>query len=530
MSRDRLVRTLLIANLVGLFAVGSWLRATSLNLPAVGGDEAFFGVQAARIVQGRSIEWWTPSRRPVNLFVVGAELPLHAWLGPSWVTIKAPAVLCGMLTVAATWLVLRKTDRATALVAATLAAVAPILIVESRIGVEAPWIPLVGTLALGAALAGHRARTILAFLLCYYVHPTFLFLLPVLGLTLAGRIWSDAADRRTAVRRIVGAALAMVVVVAPLALAARGPTMRWTFQTYHFGPMDWGRFLIGFERMLLGYCESGRWDTSRGLDLAFWVVVVGSSIAGTVGLLRARSWDRLGLLAGLLISMTALHALTGPEIMQPGLTRYALFLVPPTLIGAAFLIEAIPRVGGPLPVGRLWGLTRALAVAGAWLLLLASKHGTFDPLVAHADGLEDLRTLATETPDPRAWVASILRADREPGEPLAVVAEDWWTYRPLQFWLSDRPETRVASLEPIDVADRDALVLRVLEQGGYLVATVGQPESERVRSLVRPHRLRHWHVAVSPNPCLVVYRLKRLDEPATVDPIVLLQPGGGVRR
>jgi hypothetical protein len=526
MPWKRLTRLIICVNVIAVFALGAWLRVTSLNLPAVGGDEAFFGVQTARILHGKGPEWLTPSLRPINVFVIGSQAPLYALFGPSWVTIKAPAAMAGLLTLVATWLVLRKrADRTSAIIATTLAAVTPVLIVESRIGMEAPWIPLAGTIGLGAALSGRVSRAIVAFLVCYYVHPTFLFLLPVLGLPLAGRILVEEANWRLAARRVAIAGVVFAIVVAPLAILARSTsTMAWTYATYGFGPANWGKFLIGFERLFLGFCESGSWETSKGLDIAFWTILTLIAVPGTFLLARRKRWDRLGLVAGFPITMAGFHLMTGPEIMSPNLTRYGLFLVPASVFALAFLLsEFVPTGSSRVAESARWSLSLA-GLAAAWSLLFVVKHSTFDPMVANAQGTESLATIETETPDPREWVAAIVREDRRSDWPLAVAAEDWWTFRPLEFWLSDLAAARVSSLEYVAVQTRDQRILEHLERGGYVVATVGQPESERVKALVPGEKLRHWHVSVPPNPCLVLYRLKRAGEKEGIDPIVLLKP------
>ncbi|RUL85053.1 hypothetical protein [Tautonia sociabilis] len=537
MARSKLPAYLAIAAIVPLLGLAFWFRITSLNAPSPNGDESFYGVQTAKLLRGEPIASTTASGNPINVLVIGAEIPLYLALGPSNYVIKIPAAVAGILAVLASYVLWsRALDRTTAAIGAGLMAVLPVLIAESRIGAEPAWNPLVGVIALAAAFRGHRLGLALAFLLCYYVHSTYLFLLPTLGLVLLVKLFERTAGDPTARwRSLAITTWGALAVISPLVLLTSGRSaIQWTYDTYDFGPGNWPRFLLLFERLLMGFCEVGPTETSAAFDRTFWAAFGSILLFGSWCLHRQRRWDRLALIGGLILSLVGMHAVTGPDILRPYFVRYGLYLVTPTVLAVSCCLRAmlVPPEGG-------WATrARRLQVAGmiglAWTLL-ASFMGNYIGLLneAHA-GQESYWTLRTEAIDPKQWAAKIvardIRAARERGlsvpDRLVVLGEDWWTHRPLQFLLGDRDDIVTGSLEPFDGPGRDALIRRHLESGGYIVGTPGQDVMLRVEGLFPPEALKHWHVLVPPHASLAIYRLKRENEPPVPLPKVVLRPPG----
>lgn len=525
-------RAFVAANLAAILGIALWFRVTSLAMRSPNGDEAFYGVQVAKIVHGEGTASKTSSGNLLNYFVVAAELPLYLMLGPSDLTLMIPAAVAGLIAVLAAFLLLPKAlDRTTAMIAATLTAVLPIAIIEGHVGAEPAWNIPVGMIALAVALRGHRLGTLVGFLACYYVHPTYLFLLPVYGLVLAARIWERTeGDPRRRLRELGTSAIGAVAVVGPLVWLTSGRSaIEWTYETYHFGPGNWPLYFAYFERMLLGFCEWGPAEPSRAVNVAFWAVVLGVLALGVPAIIRRRQWTRLALLAGLAISLVGMHLVTGPDILRPYLVRYGLYLVSPTIVAFACLVRAlVPAPGGWLRSGLRLG--QASTFFGlAWALLICVKVNFFGFFLPQLQGQEDFWTLRTEAKDPKQWVAEIIADDADDdGGPShrVVLAEDWWTYRPLQFYLSDRPELEPGSLEFFVPQHRDLLIRKHMEAGGYVVGTVGQDVIGRVESAFPAEDLKHWHVFSPPYACLAVYRLKRDNEVREPEPIAVLTPDG----
>ena len=533
MVRSRWFRAFCAVNLAMIFAVALWFRTTSLAMRCPNGDETFYGVQVANLLGGEGVASTTASGNMLNYLVVLAEIPTYLVLGPTDLTLMIPAAVAGILAVViALALLPRGLDRTTAVIAATLTAVLPIAIIEGRVGAEPAWNLPVGMLALAAAFRGHRLGTLVAFLLCYYVHPTYLFLIPALGLVLTAKVWErTAGEPRRRLRELVATALGAASVVAPLTLLTSDRSaIRWTYETYDFGPGNWPLYFLYFERMLMGFCEWGPQETTRAFDATFWGVALAVLLVGGWRLWAQRHWDRLALIAGLAISLAGMHLVTGPDILRPYLVRYGLYLVAPTVVAFACLLSAALVE----PAGRLRDALRygqAAAFFGlAWALLICVKVNFFGFFLPQLAGQEDFWTLRTEAVDPKQWVASIIAEDIDdaagPGVARVVLAEDWWTYRPIQYYLFNRDDVVPGSLEHFDGPMRDRLIRKHLDAGGYVVGTFGEDVIERVESAYPEEDLKHWHVFGPPYACLAIYRLKRQNEGREAQPIALLKPEG----
>ncbi len=63
-------------NVALLLAAGLWCRVTSLETaPVPSGDEAFFGTQAERLLQGGVVAGHTGSGKPVDVFYTALGVP-----------------------------------------------------------------------------------------------------------------------------------------------------------------------------------------------------------------------------------------------------------------------------------------------------------------------------------------------------------------------------------------------------------------------------------------------------------------------
>lgn len=537
LARSKLPALLAVAALVPLFALAIWFRVSSLTMPAPNGDEAFYGVQAAKLLAGEAIASKTASGNVINVLVLGTEVPLYWLLGPSSYVIKVPGAVAGILAVIAAYVLWKRAlDLPTAIIGATLMAVLPVAIAECRIGAEPAWNPLVGVIVMAAAFRGHRLGLALAFLLCYYVHPTYLFLLPAVGLVLLAKLLERTANDPTARwRSLAITTWGALAVIGPLVLLTRGrSTIQWTYQTYGFGPGDWPLYFLRYERLLMGFCEVGPTETSIGYDRTFWLGF-GSILAfGSWCLWRQRRWDRLALIGGLALSLCGMHLVTGPDILRPYFVRYGLYLVAPSVLAVACCLRAMLV----MPEGGWATIAHRVQTAGmiglAWVLLLGFKVHYLDHLLKVHEGQESLWTLRTEAVDPKQWAAKIVKRDLDAAraaglevpERTVVLGEDWWTYRPLQYFLGTRPDIEPGSLESFDGPGRDRLIRDHLASGGYVVGTPGKDVILRVEGLFPPEALTHWHVQVPPYACLAIYRLKRQNEAPEPQPIVVIRPPG----
>src|SRR5262249_41505873 len=121
-----------------LFLAALWFRVSGLEtVPEHSGDESYYGLQAERVCRGEVIALQTTSGNVLNPFLLGLDVALHAVARPSLTLLRVPSVIFGLLAVVLMLtLGARALDRTTALIAATLLMVMPVLIFESRMGLE----------------------------------------------------------------------------------------------------------------------------------------------------------------------------------------------------------------------------------------------------------------------------------------------------------------------------------------------------------------------------------------------------------
>jgi 4-amino-4-deoxy-L-arabinose transferase-like glycosyltransferase len=202
--------------LAGLFALGLWFRVTSLgSMPDPDGDEAWYAVQVAHLLKGKPFEAFTPYANPLNPLFSGLHVPGLLAVKPRFWLLRVPAVLCGIAAVVLSYTLGRRIfDRTTAMIASALLAVLPVAIIFSRIGFDACQTPLFTLLAIYFAFRANRLGLILSFAACYLVHPTNVFLLPLLlAVFLVQELRQAAGDRPRQIR------VTLVTLIVPVVLA-----------------------------------------------------------------------------------------------------------------------------------------------------------------------------------------------------------------------------------------------------------------------------------------------------------------------
>ena len=447
-------------SLVVLFAGGFWFRVTSLKTgPAPTGDEAVYGVLGIRLLQGLSLRMWTPSGHLMSPVLVVMELPLLSVFEPSYTALRLPIAVAGILTVVLCYrLFAQVLDRTTGLIAAGLLAVLPIAIIYSRLAWEPGLISLWSTLLTWQAFRDRRLAMLATLLFgVLFVHPTLIMIAPILASVQMARTLSDTkrpwAERGRSA--LISLGLMAAVVIPVLIFCRDGQAAAWTRDTYHFGPPDIGRFLTLYKNMLLGYCGGVSTETGRALDVAFWCVVLGVLIPGSWRLASQRRWDRLALVASVIASLVGLNLVEGPGVLHPGLVRYAMFLVVPSALAFACLARSLLVEPSTLRLATVRNVQAATLLALGFALLVGMKHHWFDAFIAQGKGREHLWTLRSEAIEQKHRITRIVLTDmatacsatRRPAP--VILADDHWSYQPIQFFTAWRRDVTVMNLEPI---------------------------------------------------------------------------------
>jgi hypothetical protein len=279
--------------------------------------------------------------------------------------------------------------------------------------------------------------------------------------------------------------------------------------------------------MFLGLCGGVQTATipPRWQGWLFWAVVASVLLAGTWRLVRRGQWERLALVGSVVASALGLHLVEGPEILSPELVRYGIFLLVPSALAFACLVQSLLVVPATLRLELVRNAQIAALLVMGVALLVCAQCTWFDVFLFQSRGRERFLTLPGETIDPNQRVAKIILKDLGSwgGVPLEganagrdkhlIVTEDWWRWRPIQFFTLWRNDVKVVNLESETPANRERIVLRALKEGSYIVS-VGNPEIDHIVLAAYPFRaIRHWHVQVGYHPVHSIYRLRRQGEP-----------------
>lgn len=443
--RISLTWPLLFAMLLTL--LGVTLRCIDLgSIPGINGDEAYWGVQASRFFAGGAVSWHSLSGNPVSPFFALPTAALYALFEPAFWMLRAPALIAHLALLALCYpMVCKRWGETAAFVALVIFACSPMLIGYSRFG----WDPAQSVPACFFALClAHDKRpwaTLLAFFAALLIHPTNIFLAPVLGM-LVFRDGIPASldprrDRRAWWSYAALAALGTTLwlarqhLLAPAATIGHGNELALAL-TRAVDPLGWMAFGAGVVELLNGvsYFEyvvgPVSPEISKTSGILLGVPLVYALAAGGRSLWQRRSRDGIVLLAALLIAAILFYLRTGTLGITPERERYAQWLLAPLVIAFAVC------VGELAARGRGWarGATTATLALGA-LGLWSTQTQLFDALRTH--GGWSHRTFVTGAVEPKEAVyrsiVSALSPEANPKKLTTVWVEDYWPLYPIAF-------------------------------------------------------------------------------------------------
>lgn len=442
------------AVLLGIIAVA--FRAAALDhLPGINGDEAYYGAVVVAWKAGKRPPLVTGSGLPLNPFYTGLLYLLHLPNpAPSFWLLRLPALLSGLLLLALAYpLLARVFDRGTALGTTLLLACLPAAIAYSRFGWDQSQAPLAALVCLYFALRRRVIAAIIAFTAALMIHPLNVFLAPILlgpvaveGIAQFGRL--PAADRWRLLRRFGSVLLAGGLLCAAVFLLIPRTTVDWWLAQ---GALrDMGRRLIdpvgalhvsGLYSDFLSGITLYRFLAGPVPEWVLWLhraVFFGLLLfllcRGLPRLVRRRQLAALGIVGGVAGSLVAAYVLIGPGMIEPGVERYAMFLVTPGCLALVLLGRSL----GESPAARRWQAAALLTVCG--LLLAGFAQWYFG--VLGATGGRAHRTFRTGPVEPKQAALQAVRAAAG-DEPVTILAEDWWTYCPLYYLAGAGPEFHV---------------------------------------------------------------------------------------
>ncbi len=434
------------------------------NLPGVNGDEAWSGVQAARLVQGEPIAWRTPSGNPVNVFFLLPLAALHWLFPPSFTLLRSVAVVSGLAALAANWLLCRKAyDERTALVSTIVLAVLPINVAYSRFAWDASQSLLATVLVLYLPLIHYRrterretwpVAAMIALAAAIVVHPTNVFAAPLVVVPIAYMRRQELvqACRRIRVAERTWSLLGLA------AVATAGAYLVWFLLNHAAGrpgPQEpLLAFMQNYVRLFSGatvYTYLAGVDAAAGADAALaWLplacnlVLAGFLVVAVAGLAArlhgASDWRDVCLLAGWFVMLAGFFIVAGPRAIAPHFERYGICLVAPGALvlarGIAYWVEA---------KRARWRVAAAVLLVAAWLFPVTFYLGYF----AFIEGTGGCSHRAFRTAAVEPKQAAYEHVLQQRSGPARIVADDWWTYWPLAYLASMTDDVRVVCREPL---------------------------------------------------------------------------------
>jgi hypothetical protein len=433
----------------------------------------------------------------------------------------------------------RTLDRTTGLIAAVLLATLPLAVSYGRAGCEYSQVPLLSALMLYYALKPGRVGLFLTSLMAVLVYATNILLLPMVVVIYLvqklRQVWGDPLR----VRRELDLTLLGTGVLAGVVKLLTG-NQSARFYSVYYRPMDWARFLhhaCGFLTGLDFYVGSVSENWAKVHVLGFWGVLALAFGFGGYRLVLARRWERVALVGGLLLSVTALHVVAGSEVLGPGISRYGSFLIVPTILVVACLLESLlapPTAGWSAAIRRLQ-LLMVLGLGG--LMLVSVKRNWIDQETR--SGVESIWTFQTDQADPKEQALESILSDirsagrnRPIGPPsgpalasTVIVADDWWLYRPIEYLAIPNRQLKVGWLQAISGGSGAAnlRLCNLMRHGAYFVTYADRDREAKtmVLNAFATERLHSWEIKDrNGTPAIRIFRLKTLEPDAGEIPAV----------
>lgn len=414
------------------------------SLPGINGDEAWYGVQMLNLATGQPFEWKTPPGNILNPFYSGLVLLLQLPFAPHFWILRGAAVISSVLAVAACarlWRHFLSPDSTR--VATLLFATLPVTIAYARFGWDASQSILAGVLTLAFVMRRLWMLAALFFVIGVWVHPTNIFLAPLVFVHLLYEQPGEQAQGRAVRMRLLAVKLAAALAVVALARYLFVPAFVQITPAAlmaRLGSGDaWWDFTRLFGRLLSGTTSYvyivGPISPANQLlhDVVFWPLIAMAFGFGIGGIFRSGRSERAQVL-GTALTYVVFFTFAGPPAISPHFERYALVLVAPAVLTFVLLLgHAFERC-------RLtpYLTTVGLALAVACLLSFSTNYLA----VLSATGGQSHQTFRTGAREPKQTAFALIlerSALHRTCAGIQVVAEDWWLYWPLRYLASGRP-------------------------------------------------------------------------------------------
>jgi hypothetical protein len=418
--------------------------------PGINGDEAWYGVNVQEFLNGGTPFWHTGIGNPLNPIHSGLLLALSTVAGPSATVLRAPEVLLGLLAVAIAYpLLARPLGSRAALLATVFLAVSPAAVAYARLGWDPSGTPLVTLLAIGAALANRPVLALIAIAFGFFVHPTNIFVTPIVAAAWAPHAIdryraASPATRSWIVRAVIAGAIVALPVMAWLAVRVAAnpntslPSISMVIERVT-SPQLWAARAWGFVALFSGISTAIHIGgpiqpaVANTANVSVALLLLLTIVSGWKALREHRhaSW----LMAGIVVAFAGFHVVAMDVALSPTSERYGMFMLVPIVIVLAIAIDA--ATSRQLVIGR----SAAMMMTAALVAVLVG--GYFYPLATR--GGDAMTTYRTGTREPKLAAFEFIEADSR-ADSVKVIAEGWWLYWTLRYFAG--PNGRI-HVEPV---------------------------------------------------------------------------------
>jgi hypothetical protein len=483
-------RVLLI--LVGLLGAAAVVcRVWALDrLPGLNADEAWLNVRAIDFLAGKSIDLYTPSGNPLNPFLALPVLLLEALRSnASILNLRIATAIAGISLMVLSYPLTRKVIGAQcALVFTLLVWVMPAHIAYGRMGWDASETPLVALLCLASLLHRRTHWMVLSTVAAVWVHPTNVFLVPILAGGMAGQVIWERRRLTPGEWAWVGCGLLAVAAffVWRVFGSASFPHGSPEFFSRDFLTglvVETGRFLSGVTTLQYIVGPMNR-SVVLLFDFVFWSAVLILLLTGLPERIRTRDGMVMGLILGTLVALVVVAASGGLLFVIPGFERYALFLtVPSCYIFASLLVR--PTVAHDAAEARpspSAAVAIALVASFLWLgVFIAQYHVKLE-----TRGSRSYALFNSGEQEPKAAAFALIEADAEAG-PVLIIAENYWTYWPMRYFGARDSRIQVELFNA-----ESARELITPRYASHAVFAVGFSKGALAQSIERGRSSREW--------------------------------------
>lgn len=492
-----------------LVGAGAFFRFYQLDhIPGLNGDDAWLPAQMRSYFSGGTFTFFTPTHRLISPTYFILHLPFQLFSAANMWLIRLPTALTSVLTVLAAFLLFRPfLNRPGVLLLTLLTATLPIQIAYARSLGEISQIGLIEVFLFFFLFRGSLLGVAIAFGVGLSVHPSFIFLTPlIVSMIVFHKLASGTLNRR-----VVGtlvAALAAVITwtffAFPYGWASVKRHLIWN--TTHF--QEFFNFVVGVPRLFSGalvyqnFAGPLEGRTLLTLDLVGYAGLGFIFLKASCDSLTQKNKRTLAWMVGLLLTLTGFYLMTGALPFEPGTERLAFFLVFPITLTIAMTLQNSS--------GAAWV---AVALSAS---LLVSFHKNYFSVFRQTGGLTH-PTYRTTTEEPKKLALDWISRDRiETQNAMAsVLVEDWWNFWPLTYFNFEKREFKVYRLNP-DIVDPiygnpsppEKELKTFLSQGGYLVGFAEATLARKVSKWTDFEVHRHDVVDFSGRPVVTIWRKK----------------------